>query len=280
MGLMVFERVVLVSALMLTGWDYEFTLESFLYGADGAFGPWKIMAVFLAGLLFAQGFQAYKSLELKQATPFGFLFGACNIAMIGLLSFGLVINWAYFHPDQPGAQSVNSLPYHLDLAKFDANTAYERRSHDTDLGWVQVDDLTVMNSQIDLVIRQEPIHLNQTKELWRLNLLARNPDADLDFFQHAIYAKHYYDLEGNLLTIDAKPQWQRVREKLRTAGRKAWDGDGDVWRRFKQLEPNRPKPKPLTYEEILVLVEASWEGISLEEPELLEETQEPNSNPE
>ena len=68
-----------------------------------------------------------------------------------------------------------------------------------------------------------------------------------------------------MLTIYASDRWERVAERLGPAGRSVWDDDGEVHERYKKYYASLPKPPPFTYEEILTMVEASWEGISLEE---------------
>ena len=264
MGLIVFERIMLLGSLILTGYNFEPTLGEFLYGAPGKFGPWDFMTLALAVLFTAQCFQAYKAIRLNRGSRTGFLLGTCNIVMIGLLSFGLLINWAYFNPEKPGAPVINSS---AQLLNFEAFGPFEqlRRSYDPQEGWQRIDEYTVRNELIGLVIKEELVKKEQPLELRRLNYLARHPNASTDWLTEGIYADHYYDLEGNLLTIYASDRWERVAERLEAAGRDSWDEDGEVHERYKKYYASLPKPRPFTYEEILTMVEASWEGISLEE---------------
>jgi len=279
MGLIVFERIMLLGGLRLTGYDFEPTLGDFLYGAPGKFGPWDFMTLALAVLFTAQCFQAYKATRLKRANRTGFLLGACNIVMIGLLSFGLLINWADFNPENPSAAAINKLGNHsLFKAEFNEPDISDER-HRTD-DWEKLDRFTYRHVGAGIIEREEIIKQDLPIEFQRANYLARNPGRAEYFVDRSIYATHYYDLDGNLLTINASELWPLVRKRLEAAGKTAWDGESEVYERFKRYYEGLPPPKPLTYDEILDLVEASWDGIPLDPEPTTEDTSAPNSSPE
>lgn len=243
-------------------------------------GPWDWMAVALIGLLFAQLLRTWHAYKSQQTNWLGIATGSCNIMMIALFASGLAINWAFHNPLSPGAHTINSLAtYPLIRQDYYVPETLGARHYNDD--WEQLDSITFRNTKAGLILRTELIKADFPIEHQRANYLARNPETPDKFHDHSITAIHYYDLDWNLLTILASDRWPVVRTKLQEAGKPPNDGNGEVEDLLSQYY--KSQLRLFTYEEILTMVEASWEGVTLEDEPLVEDNPPvtpPNSSPE
>ena len=235
MGLILFERIML--AVIILGLAYNPAPDTtvFLYGSDSKIGPSDLMLVALGGLLLAQSFRAVQAWRRKEASWSGLTFSLCNIGMIALLGMVLLINWAFHNPLSPGAPSVNQLS-NLVRNDFAAYEPYEERPRAP--GWEQLDGQTFCHAGAGIVERLEVIKPSFPIEHQRANYLARN-NGQLEFFSDGTRsAKHYYDLDWNLLTIDASTDWPTVRAKLEDAGKEPYNLEHEIWVYLESLRHN------------------------------------------
>jgi len=277
-GLMVFERVILFTSIIVFGYQPASQSTIFKYGAESAMGPWDWMVVALLGLLFAQLLRTWQAYKNKQTSWLGIATGSCNILMIALFAGGLAINWAFHNPLSPGAYAINNLATYPSIkSHFEEPDIIGMRQLTDD--WEQLDSVTFRNTKAGLIQRTELIKVDFPIEHQRANYLARNPETPDKFRDRSITALHYYDLDWNLLTIEASTKWPIVKQKLQIAGKPAFDADGEVAELLSRYYKSRKRL--FTYEEILKMVEASWEGVSLEPEPVAEGTAHPpNSSPE
>ena len=236
-GIIVFERIML--GVVFAGISHYPATDVivFLYRSDDTLGPFEWMAVALAGLSLAQAFRAIEAWQRRETSWSGFVFGVCNAGMIVGLAAILVINWAFYYPLNPGAHTVNGLSKFIrsDFVHYGNEELRQRLPI-----WEQLDAHTYCHPGADIIEREEVIKPNFPIENQRANYLARNPDRPEFFHDASRTAKHYYDLDWNLLTINASRQWPIVREKLEAAGKEPWDGDSEVYYRFRDYE-NAPE---------------------------------------
>lgn len=226
MGLMLFERIILVTTLVGLGYNPANDMAIFVYGPDGAMGPFDWMIVALVGLCFAQGFRAIQVWQLKESNWSGFVLGACNMGMIAMFTGILIINWAFYNPRNAGARHINGLSNFV-WSDFQPHVSIVERPRAP--GWEQLDAQTFCHAGAGIIERTETIKPSFPIAHQRANYLARNHGDDTHFYDATITAKHYYDLDWNLITIDAPPNWPTVRAKLEAAGKEPYDLDDEVW---------------------------------------------------
>jgi len=271
LGMMVFERIMLLFPTVSFGYQSASDIPTFLYGYGDGMGPWDCMAFALAGLFLAQAFRAWHAWRNGESSRTGLILGACNITMIGLFSFGLLINWAFFNPQNWGAESINALGGKIGYQIVRPDLAHSRY-HDlypADYGWEKIDPYTHRHDEMRLIAREEIIKFEFPIEHQKANFEARYPGQDAPWIDTGVRATHYYELDGNLITIMAGDHWPLVTQRLAKAARPAWDADNEVWKRSKAFdekraaESSRTRDTIYSYEEILEMVEASWDDIDI-----------------
>lgn len=271
MGLILFERIILLVSLIGFGYQASMEMPNFVYGEIGVMGPWDWMAVALAGLFIAQVFRAWHAWRDKQTSRVGIVLGLCNFAVMGLLSFGLLINWAYYNPQKIGADPINRLGGILS-SDFEQPSSSFYDPYPEEDGWEKIDEHTHRHEEMGLIVREEIIKYGFPVEMQQLNYQARHQGEQDPWIDEGIRAKHYYDLDGNLITIMAHDRWATVKQRLEAANRPAQDWDNAVSDRYRLLLAEKQNAKrsgeretPYTYEEILEMVVDSWDGIEIEE---------------
>lgn len=257
-GLMLFERILLTTTLVGISYSPATDMIIFLYGVDDTIGPLEWMALALAGLLFAQAFRFVQAWRQRETSWAGIAFGACNVGMIAMLASILAINWAFYNPLSPGAHTINGLST---LLRFDFVHGMEDIERPRVLGWEQIDGVTFCHAGAGIIEREEVIKPSFPIAHQRANFRARNPN-EMEFFRDTTKtAKHYYDLDWNLLTIHAPNNWPTVREKLEAADKEPYEHDDEIWSYLEGLyhaPPDTPLPScegritgtapPLTYQ--------------------------------
>ncbi|MEM6900385.1 MAG: hypothetical protein AAF583_11495 [Pseudomonadota bacterium] len=267
LGIMVFERIMLFFPIVGLAYQSASDIPTFLYGDGDGIGPWDCMALVLVGLCFAQAFRAWQAWRSGESRMTGLILGACNIAMISLFSFGLLINWAFFNPEEWGAESINALGGKIGYQIERSDLAYD--PYTIENGWEKIDPYTYRHEDMGLIAREEIIKFEFPIDHQRANFEARYPGQDASWIDEGVRATHYYDLDGSLITIMAADLWPIVKQRLADARRPEWDADNEVWNRVKAFEEKRAAERSGTrdslysYEEILEMVEASWDDIDI-----------------
>ena len=283
MGLIVFERVMSLFSIVGFSSHGAGALETVFYGADEALGPWKVFALILAGLSFIQIYAALRAFRAKRGNKTEFCLGAANMAMILLYSFFLANNWAFFNADKPGAAQITRVstipPLHLFTSfEFWPDDEFETNSRFTEeRGWVALDERTHINQAIGVIVKEETVHRNYPERITKPFLEARNIDPSFASAEYQ-YDYFYYDLDGRFIYA---PEWLNVYKHAEARIKELQENRSDIspkelFDRLNAHHSAKSRERPFTYDEILQMVEASWESIPLDTPE----TELPNSSPE
>jgi len=195
-------------------------------------GPFDWMGGALAGLFFAQGYRAIQAWQRKEGSWSGFAIGLSNYAIMAMVAGILIIYWAFHNPLSPGAHHINGLSNLVwsDFQPYDGIVERPRAP-----GWEQLDPQTFCHAGAGIIERTETIKPSFPLEHQKANYRARNENRLDHFYDATRTAKHYYDLDWNLITIYASPNWPTVRAKLIAAGKEPNNLDDDIWINLEEL---------------------------------------------
>ena len=249
-------------------------LETVFYSTAKTLGLWEIFALILAGLAFIQIYAALRALRTGRGDKTEFCLGAVNLAMILLYSFFLANNWAFFNADKPGAAQITRISTIPPLRPFTNFEFWPADDFETssrfseEQGWVALDERTHINQAIGVIVKEETVHRNYPERITKPFLEARNIDPSFarDEYQYDYF---YYDLDGRFIYA---PEWLNVYKHAEALIKELQENRSDIspkdlFDRLNAHHSAKSRERPFTYDEILQMVEASWESIPLDTPE-------------
>jgi len=157
--------------------------------------------------------------------------------MIFLFASILAINWAFYHPLQLGAHSLNSVVRHLGL--ISPHTQIDRSDawYQNEPTWQKISDDTYCNIAAGIIMRDEVVIPGFSLESQRANFEARHPDAGQNSFRdNSLMTIHYYDLNWTLLTTDRYHYMPEVAARLDAAWSPWYDGERALTKLFEAYE--------------------------------------------
>lgn len=281
-GLWVASWVLFLFFVFISSGQEALSLQTFLYGTPGTFGLWDAFAFIVAGLFFAQLFRAMKAHKQQQTKRTGIVLGVINMLMIALFAYFLAANWAFFNADKPGASQITSVSTVYPLSLFtsfeyvpnDESEAWSRYREEQ--GWVALDETSYIHEDIGVIVKSETVHRNYSERTTRPFLEARNIDPSFatDEYQYDYF---YYDLDGRFIYTDAWMFYKHTQAKVRELEKNRSDVSAEeLFERLNAWHHAKIRKTPFTYDEILQMVEASWDDVSLNTPD----AEPPSSNQE